>query len=80
MTPYSIVKIKNSASKSSQDLEFDGDEQDVGEEEEEEEGITRDAMIKVRTYMTVCFVRPWSSGMLEVERYHHFRGISCLHL
>ncbi|PNF30645.1 Replication factor C subunit 1 [Cryptotermes secundus] len=48
MTPYSIVKIKNSASKSSQDLEFDGDEQDVGEEEEEEEGITRDAMIKVK--------------------------------
>lgn len=64
MTPYSIVKIKNTASKSSQDLEFDGDEQEVGEEEEEEEeGITRDAMIKVRTYMTVCFIRLWSSGM-----------------
>jgi hypothetical protein len=54
MTPYSIVKIKNTTSKSSQDLEFNGDEQDVEEEEEEEEGITRDAMIKVRIYiMTV---------------------------
>lgn len=64
MTPYSIVKIKNTTSKSSQDLEFDGDEQDVGEEEEEDEGITRDAMIKVRTYkMTVCYIRLWSSGM-----------------
>jgi hypothetical protein len=51
MTPYAIVKIKNVASKSSQDLEFDGDGQDVAEEEgqEEEEGITGDAMIKVRT-------------------------------
>lgn len=48
MTPYSIVKIKNTASKSSQDLEFDGDGQDAGEEEEEEEVITRDAMIKVK--------------------------------
>jgi hypothetical protein len=55
MTPYAIVKIKNVSSKSSQDLEFDGDGQDVGEEEEEEEGeeegITRDAMIKVKTYI-----------------------------
>jgi hypothetical protein len=66
MTPYSIVKVKNTASKSSQDLEFDGDERDVGEEEEkeEEEGITKDAMIKVRRYiMTVCFVRLWSCGI-----------------
>jgi hypothetical protein len=51
MTPYAVVKVKNIASKSSQDLEFDGDGQDVAEEEEEEEGITGDAMIKVRTYM-----------------------------
>lgn len=49
MTPYSIVKIKNTGSKSSQGSEFDGDEQDVEEEEEEEEGIAKDAMIKVRT-------------------------------
>lgn len=54
MTPYSIVNIKKTASKSNQDLEFDGDGQDVQDDEEEEveeEDITRDAMIKVRYYI-----------------------------
>ncbi|GFG38063.1 hypothetical protein Cfor_02338 [Coptotermes formosanus] len=50
MTPYSIVNIKKFASKSNQDLEFDGDGQDVqdDEEKEEEDDITRDAMIKAK--------------------------------
>jgi len=51
MTPYSIVNLKKTASKSNQDLEFDGDGQDVQDDEEEEaeeEDITRDAMIKAK--------------------------------
>lgn len=51
MTPYSIVNIKKTSSKSSQDLEFDGDGQDVQDDEDEEveeEDITRDAMIKAK--------------------------------
>jgi len=52
MTPYSIANIKKTASKSNQDLEFDGDGQDVQDDEEEdaEEDVTKDAMIKVRYY------------------------------
>lgn len=52
MTPYSIVNIKKTASKSNQDLEFDGDGQDVQNDEEDdaEEDVTKDAMIKVRYY------------------------------
>lgn len=59
MTPYSIVNIKKTASKSNQDLEFDGDGQDVQDDEEEEaeeEDITRDAMIKVRYYIMIFLV------------------------
>lgn len=55
MTPYSIVNMKKTAAKSSQDLELDGDGQDAQgveeEEEEEDSDITRDAMIKVRYYI-----------------------------
>jgi hypothetical protein len=51
MTPYSIVNIKRTASKSNQDSEFDADGQDVQDDvvegEAEEEDITKDAMIKV---------------------------------
>lgn len=56
--PYSIVNIKKTASKSNQDLEFDGDGQDVQDEEEEaeEEDITKDAMIKVRYYIVIFLV------------------------
>jgi len=58
MTPYSIVNIKKTASKSSQDMEFDGDGQDVQDDEEvaEEEDITKDAMIKVRYYVMIFLV------------------------
>jgi len=53
MTPYSIANIKKTTSKSNQDLEFDGEGQDVQDDEEEdaeEEDVTKDAMIKVRYY------------------------------
>ena len=60
MTPYSIVNIKKTASKSNQDLEFDADGQDVQDDEEEgeaeEEDITKDAMIKVRYYIMIFLV------------------------
>jgi len=59
MTPYSIVNIKKTASKSNQDLEFDGDGQDVrddDDEEVEEEDITKDAMIKVRYCIMIFLV------------------------
>ena len=65
MTPYSIVNIKKTASKSNQDLEFDGDGQDVQDDEEEEveeEDITRDAMIKVRYYIRNF----WSSWIMSL--------------
>jgi hypothetical protein len=59
MTPYSIVNIKKTASKSNQDLEFDGDcqyvQDDEGEEAEEED-ITKDAMIKVRCCIVIFLV------------------------
>jgi hypothetical protein len=72
MTPYSIVNIKKFASKSNQDLEFDGDGQDVqdDEEKEEEDDITRDAMIKVR-YCIIKFLVFLDMSLLL---------ISCLYL
>ncbi|KAJ4438820.1 hypothetical protein ANN_14772, partial [Periplaneta americana] len=48
MTPYSIVNIKKLASKSSQDMEIEGDGDEAVEEEEEEGDISSDAMIKVK--------------------------------
>jgi hypothetical protein len=68
MTPYSIVNIKKTASKSNQDLEFDGDGQDVqfDEEEAEEEDITKDAMIKVRYYIMLLLVSLDLSLLLNI--------------
>ncbi|XP_069671392.1 replication factor C subunit 1 [Periplaneta americana] len=48
MTPYSIVNIKKLASKSSQDMEIEGDGDEAVEEEEEEGDISSDAMIKAK--------------------------------
>lgn len=54
MTPYSVINIKKSASKFNQDSDIVGDGQDDenGDEvEEDEEDITKDAMIKKVRYL-----------------------------
>ncbi|PSN56812.1 Replication factor C subunit 1 [Blattella germanica] len=51
MTPYSIIQVKKGSGKSSQDSDMQFDDEDNGEEvqdNEEEEDITKDAMIKAK--------------------------------
>jgi hypothetical protein len=55
MTPYCVINIKKSTSKLTQDLDIDGNGQDVEDDDDEkevvdEEDITRDAMIKKVRY------------------------------
>jgi hypothetical protein len=53
MTPYSVINIKKNASKLNHNSYIDSDGQDSDNEEEleEDEDITRDAMIKVVSYL-----------------------------